>query len=164
MPHILKLKPHDSVEILRQAIKDSDDESHKTRLRAIVCIKEGMSHTATANRFVVCRTSIVSWMNRYNEGGIAALKMSKGGRPEGRTKWEGSIFDALVKEIDARRTYWSVPLMRTWIKETYKQDIPEQTIWYRIHRLKYSYKSARPHPYQGNAEKQEAFKKGGSSP
>lgn len=160
MPHTLKLKPHDTIEALRKAIKTSDDEPQKTRLRALVCIKEGMTHTDAATRFVVSRTSVIAWINAYNAGGIAALKMSMGGRPKGQTKWDGGIFEALVKEIDQGKKYWSIPLMQAWIKEKYTQDIPEQTVWYRLHRLKYSYKSARPHPFQGNAEKQEAFKKG----
>lgn len=160
MPHALKLKSRDTIQVLKETIKKSDDESQKTRLRAIICIKEGMTHTDTAKRFVVSRTSVIAWVNAYNEGGIRALKMSQGGRPKGKVKWDGSIFEALAKEIDQGKKYWSIPLMQAWIKEKHDQDIPEQTVWYRLHHLSYSYKSARPHPFQGNAEKQEAFKKG----
>lgn len=88
------------------------------------------------------------------------LISNKGGRPEGNPKWDTAIFDALVKEIDTKKGYWSIPRMQQWIREHHKKEIPEQTVWYRMDKLNYSYKSARPHPVQGNKEKQEAFKKG----
>ena len=50
--------------------------------------------------------------------------------------------------------------MQEWIKEQYQKDIPEQTVWYRMDKLNYSYKGARPHPVQGDRERQETFKKG----
>ena len=78
------------------------------------------------------------------------------------SKWDQSIFDDLVKEIDKGGRYWSIPLMQKWLKEHKKQDIPESTVWYHLNRLNYSHKSARPHPYRGDKERQEAFKKGAS--
>ena len=47
----------------------------------------------------------------------------------------------------------------TLVQHHFKKDIPEQTIWYHLDTHKYSYKSARPHPYKGNKEQQESFKK-----
>jgi transposase len=97
----------------------------------------------------------------YNTGGIDGLAMSKGGRPEGNPKWESSIFNDLIKEID-KGGYWSIPLMQDWIARHHAVNIPEQTVWYRMDQLNYSYKSARPHPTQGNKQKQKSFKKRGS--
>jgi transposase len=88
--------------------------------------------------------------------------MSKGGRPEGNPKWNTALFDNLVKEIDKGGRYWSIPLMVEWLKEHYKENVPENTVWYHLKRLNYSHKSARPHPYKGNKERQETFKKGAS--
>ena len=50
--------------------------------------------------------------------------------------------------------------MMEWIEQRFKKEIPEQTIWYQLDKRGYSYKSSRPHPYLGNKEKQESFKKG----
>ena len=102
MPHILKLKSHESIEDLRQIIKDAEDESYKTRLRAILSIKEGMTHTDAAKLFVVSRTSIIAWVNLYNTGGAPALQMSKGGRPKGCMKWKGAIF-GFFKQVCSRQ-------------------------------------------------------------
>lgn len=165
-PHLARKQKYEiqtDADTIRLAIKTSNDNAQKNRLRAILFIKEGASQTETAKRFVVCRVTVWLWLKAYNRGGADALRMNEGGRPIGTTVWDASIFEALAKEIDQReKKYWSVPLMRAWIKDTFGKDIPEQTIWYRMNALKYSYKSARPHSYQGDASKQEAFKKGGS--
>lgn len=160
MAQLLIVRARDSAAALRKAVASSDDEAQKTRIRTILHIKEGATHTAAARRFVVSRTSVISWISAYNKGGVAALLMSKGGRPEGNPRWDRTIFDALAKELDTGGRYWSVPLMVEWIKEKYKKDIPENTVWYHMTDLDYSYKSARPHPCKGNKEAQEAFKKG----
>jgi transposase len=157
----IQLNAHDSVHALRQALKESTDAEQKTRIRAIINLKEGATKTAVAQQFAVSRTSIVSWTTTYNTGGVAALTMSKGGRPEGNPKWDTSIFEDLTKAID-KGGYWSIPKRQEWISAHYKKDIPEQTVWYHMDRLKYSYKGARPHPVQGNKDKQESFKKGAS--
>jgi len=160
MAHIIELTTHSSVAELRRALKTSKDEAQKTRIRAIISVEEGATRTETAKRLVISRTTLVSWVAAYNGGGGAALKMTKGGRPEGNPKWDRAIFDALANEIDTKKGYWSVPLMRQWIREHFKKDIPENTVWYHMTNLEYSYKSARPHPAQGNREKHDAFKKG----
>jgi len=155
----IPLRAHCSVHDLKRALKASVDADQKTRIRAIITIKEGATKTATAKRFVVSRTSVISWVAAYNQGGVDALVMSKGGRPEGNPVWDASIFEELAKEID-KGGYWSIPRMQEWLRTHKKKDVPEQTVWYRMNQLKYSYKSARPHPVQGNKDKQEMFKKG----
>lgn len=106
--------------------------------------------------------TVISWVKTYNKGGIEALDMDKGGRPEGNPKWNQTIFDDLVHEIEKGGRYWSIPLMVEWLKEYKKQEVPESIVWYHLDRLNYSHKSARPHPYKGDVEKQDAFKKGAS--
>ena len=163
MGKVILLKNKDTVESLRAAIKVSKDEQQKTRLRAMILIKKGKKRLAVAEELVVDLDTITNWVHSYNKNGVAGLSMSKGGRPEGNPKWDKKIFRALQKEIDKGSKYWSIPLMRDWIEENHKKDIPENTIWYNIHNDGYSYKSARPHPYRGDVEKQTAFKKGVSS-
>ena len=161
MAQPIAVSRRDSVTTLRQKIKKFDNEAQKTRIRAIISLKEGATRVKVAKEFVVDTDSITSWVKAYNKGGVTALNMSRGGRPKGNPKWDTGIFDILAKEID-KGGYWSIPRMRQWIKAHYGKDIPEQTVWYRMDQLRYSYKSARPHPVQGNKEKQNAFKKGAS--
>lgn len=155
----IQLKKKHSIAQLEHAIKSSQDEAQKTRLRAMIKIKNGATKTAVAKDFCVGRLAIISWVKAYNNNGIDGLTMSKGGRPEGNPVWDKKIFTALTKEIDKQKHCWSLPLMREWIKKHKKKDIPEQTIWYHLKLLEYSYKSLRPHPYKGEKEVQEVFKK-----
>ncbi len=106
MAQPITLRGRDSVAELRQKIKESKDDAQKARIRAIINITEGATRVAVAKRFIVDTDSITAWIKAYNNGGTAALKMSKGGRPEGNPKWDISIFNELVTEID-KGGYWS---------------------------------------------------------
>jgi len=152
----------ETLEELKLNLKKSKDSDQKNRIRAIINIKKGIPKQEVAKDFGVSVVTVIYWVSSYNKGGVDSLLMSKGGRPEGNPKWDTSIFENLTKEID-KGGYWSIPRMREWIKEKYDKDIPEQTVWYRIDQLNYSYKGSRPHPMQGNKERQESFKKGGLS-
>jgi transposase len=148
-----------TIESLKKALKTSSDAAHKTRIRAIMKLCEGKTKSAVAEELTIGRTSLIAWVKRYNTGGIPALALSKGGRKEGNPKWELSIFVSLAKEID-KGGYWSIPKMQEWLKQKMQFEIPEQTVWYRMDQLGYSYKGARPHPVLGDKERQETFKKG----
>ena len=152
---------HDTEHELREKLRHVHDEAFKTRLKAILLAKKGKKRYEIADQLTVDPSSVTTWLHRYNERGTAALLSNKGGRPEGNPKWDASLFDDLAAEID-KGGYWSIPRMQEWLKSNKKKEIPEQTVWYRMDQLKYSYKSARPHPMQGNREKQEIFKKGAS--
>lgn len=155
------LRAPDTIASLQRAVKDAGDAAHKTRIRAIIRLARGFSLSAVAREFVVDWKTMRRWAHLYRDGGTDALKLGKGGRPGGNPVWEDAIFDALANEID-KGGYWSLPRMMRWLKEHQHKEVPEQTVWYRMNKLGYSYKSARPHPVQGDREKQETFKKGAS--
>jgi transposase len=158
----LTVVAHDTEPELQEKLRHAHDEAFKTRLKAILLAKKGEKRYEIVDRLTVDASSVTTWVQRYNEKGTSALVSNKGGRPEGNPKWDASIFTDLAKEID-KGGYWSVPRMQEWLKSNKKKEIPEQTVWYRMDQLNYSYKSARPHPTQGNREKQGLFKKGASS-
>jgi len=155
----LSVAAHDSVEKLSALLVRTRDEGYKKRIRAIIRLKEGKPHREVARSLGASPTSVCLWITKYNAGGSLALAPNLGGRPEGNPKWDRDIFDDLAKEID-KGGYWSIPRMQDWLIANKQKTIPEQTIWYRMDQLNYSYKGARPHPVQGNKEKQEIFKKG----
>lgn len=157
--HIV-LQAHDSVADLEREIKKARDPAMKIRLKAILLRKQGETPQEVAERLLVTNRSVTGWIVRYNKDAVAGLVTKPSGRKEGNPKWDGDIFDDLTKEID-KGGYWSIPKMQEWLKEHCKKDIPEQTVWYRMDQLNYSYKGARPRPTQGNKEKQESFKKKG---
>ena len=156
------IKPYDTVAELKDALKRSPDAAYRVRMRAIIKAKEGKKRGVIAEELSVSARVVSTWVQKYNAEGKGGLTTRPGGRPKGNPKWETTPFEALAKEID-KGGYWSIPRMREWLIEHFKLSIPEQTIWYRMNQLNYSYKSARPHPVKGDNEKQEAFKKGALS-
>ena len=162
MAHITIIQEHDTVETLRKKLRAASDEAYKTRVKAILLAKKGKKRFEIVEQLTVDPKSVTTWIARYNRGGTALLVSHKGGRPEGNPKWAAALFEDLATQID-KGGYWSIPRMQAWLKEQHHKHIPEQTVWYRMNQLNYSYKSARPHPVQGNKEKQETFKKGASS-
>jgi len=155
----IKLKNKHSITELKNAIKKSNDEEQKTRLRVIIKTKEKLTRTAIAKEFTIDRTAIIYWIKAYNKKGIEGLIMSKGGRPKGTLKWNEKIFKKLAKEINKGDKCWSLPLMQDWIHGEENEFIPISTIWYHLKLNNFTYKSLRPHPYLGDKEKQEIFKK-----
>jgi transposase len=150
---------HDTEAELREKLRHVHDEAFKNRVKAIVLALRGKKRYEICRQLDVDEKSVTRWVQRYNKNGTSALVSNKGGRPKGNPKWQTEPFEKLTKEID-KGGYWSIPRMQKWITEHYKKEIPEQTVWYRMDQLGYSYKSARPHPVQGDRDKQEAFKKG----
>lgn len=155
----IKLKNKHTIAKLKTAIKRSEDEEQKTRLRVILKTKKGLTRTDIAKDFVINRTAIISWIKIYNKKGIDGLSMSKGGRPKGSHKWNEEIFKKLTKEISKGNQCWSLQLMQDWVIKKEKEIIPISTIWHHVKRLNFTYKSLRPHPYLGDKDKQKIFKK-----
>jgi len=122
---------------------------------------QGKKRYEISEQLTVDEKSVTTWVQKYNKKGTDGLVSNLGGRPEGNPKWDGSIFKDLAKEID-KGGYWSIPRMQKWLQENLKKEIPEQTVWYRMDQLNYSYKSSRPSPIGGDKEKQDVFKKGAS--
>lgn len=158
--NICKVTAHHTDDELRRVINKCTDDGQKLRLRAIINIKKGKLLKQVSGELLVTRQSLGVWLTRYNEKGLHGLKTNKGGRPEGNPKWDTDIFKKLTETIKEKGGYWSIPKMQEWIETRYKITIPEQTVWYHLDKLGFSYKSSRPHPYKGNKERQESFKKG----
>lgn len=156
----IQLKKKHTIPQLEKAVKESCDERQKMRLRVLTALRRGMSRAEASRQFLTEPKAIRSWIRLYNEKGIKGLILSEGGRPKGSSTWDRKIFTDLTKELDKQDCCWSLALMREWINENKEQDIPESTIWYHLQLLEYSYKSVRPHPYLGDKDAQEEFKKG----
>jgi transposase len=159
MATTIQLQKHHSVEELQEYVKKCTDHLQKTRVKVIIGIAKGKTRTEVANNFQINIDSVTDWIKKYNTDGLIGLKTNKGGRKEGNPKWSSEIFDILFKEIEKNDRYWSIPRMQEWIQDNFKKEIPEQTVWYHLNANRYSYKSARPHPYKGDKDAQESFKK-----
>ena len=159
----IELRARDSISKLEKVAKKANDGALKLRLKAIILRKLGKTPHEIAERLMITDRSVTNWILKYNEGGLASLVTKPSGRPLGNPKWDASYFTKLSQEID-KGGYWSIPRMQEWLTKECGVNIPEQTVWYRMDKLNYSYKGARPHPAQGSREKQETFKKGALLP
>ena len=157
-----QVKPHHLVAEIKERLRQTKEEGERLRIKVILKILEGKNRNVIADELSISTRSVTEWLRRYNVGGLAGLMTQKTGRPKGNPKWSDEFFKDLARAID-KGGYWSIPKMQEWLKKQKNVSIPEQTVWYRMDNLKYSYKSARPHPVQGSAEKQALFKKGVSS-
>lgn len=157
----LNLVAHDQIATLRQHLKRAPDEAYKNRIKVVILALSGKKRYEIVRQLTVDPKSVTTWIARYNANGLSALVSNQGGRPKGNPKWGTAVFTELLAEID-KGGYWSIPRMQEWLKKEQKLEIPEQTVWYRLNQLGYSYKSARPHPVKGDKERQETFKKGAS--
>ena len=155
--HILK-ETHTVSELIEIKNKSTDDDQ-KLKLRAIINLKKGKLVKQVSEELLVSRQSLSSWQKIYNERGIDGLHTNKGGRKEGNPVWGTAIFIALTNHVKEKGGYWSIPKMQEWVEKKYSKVIPLQTIWYHLCLLEFSYKSSRPHPYKGDKERQELFKK-----
>jgi transposase len=154
------LKHTNTYEELKSLLIKNKDELMKTRIKILLLVKKELTRKEISERLSVNIDTITDIIKRYNQKGIPSLKTNKGGRLNGNPVWDSKIFDQLIIEIDKQDRYWSIPLMQEWIHKNYQVNIPEQTVWYRMNKMnRFSYKSSRPHPYLGNREKQESFKK-----
>jgi len=155
----LELKNHNSKKELKAEIRKTKDGRYGLRLRVILMLKEGYSPTEIKKVLMVAGATYSRWIKRYNEEGKDGLKRHESGRKDGNPKWDKKIFKDLFEKLDEMEEYWSVPKMKKWIKEEYKQDIPDSTIEYHLHKSNYSWKTNRPSPYKGDKEQQASFKK-----
>jgi len=104
LTYTIPLSERDTIVELKAAIRHSNDEAQKTRIRAIISIKEGLTRTKTAQIFNITRTTLRYWVTAYNGKGVAALLMSSGGRPKGNHRWNANIFDEIGCRSTERRS------------------------------------------------------------
>lgn len=144
---------------LRAALQQTRDAACKTRLQAVRKAREGKKRAEIAQALVGSARRVGMWIGADNAGGLEALTTKPSGRNPGPPRWETSIFDDLAAAIDKGGS-WSVPRMPRWISAHRHQDIPEQPGGSRMDNLQFASKSARPPPYQGDNDRQEAFQQG----
>lgn len=108
---------------------------------------------------LISRHVYYTWIHKYNNGGMQALKQHNSGRKDGDPKYDDKIFAEVFEKLDLMQEYWSIPKMQKLVLELHEIHVPYETMRMRVKRAGYSYKSNRPSPYKGDEELQEEFKK-----
>ena len=75
MSNNISLLNHNTISELEKFLKKkNDDEQQKTRIRAIVSIKQGTLKQDVAKQLVVHVDTLTDWVKRYNEKGVVGLE------------------------------------------------------------------------------------------
>ena len=59
----IQLKSKESIEELKKALKRCSDDSQKTRIRAIIALRQEDSITHTATTFSITRKTLYDWID-----------------------------------------------------------------------------------------------------
>jgi len=155
----IKIVEHNTIDEIENEIKNLLPGRYRLRLQTIFLAKRGIHPEEIQKTLLISRHAFYTWIHKYNDGGMEALKKHNRGRKEGNPKYDVKIFKELFEKLDLMDEYWSVPKMQQLVLELHGIKVPYETMRMRVKRAGYSYKSNRPSPYQGDAQLQEKFKK-----
>ena len=132
------------------------------RHQAVVLAKQGHSAPAIARALGCSRRAVQAWVDRYNQGGLAALQeRPHTGRPPRLAAADVPRFrdrlEAGPTPEDGVCTFRCQDLRRI-LEEEFGVSLRRQAIYDLLHRLDYSSLMPRPQHEQANPEVQEFFK------
>lgn len=153
-----------SLDQLRNLEKNSTNKYSQNILKTIIMSYLGV-HVCKIQEIVgVCRASILSYIHKWNEFGLEAIKDQRGGSVSSFTdEMLSYIQDTLInkdpREFGFNASTWSIDRMREHIQDKYGRLYSYERMRQIIKSLNNSYKRAEYHPTLANVEKQKCFKK-----
>lgn len=146
MSRVASIRKDIPVETVRRTIKNTTDGTFRLRLMIVekLLSEPELSLQAVAEALIVNRETVTKCLQLFNQGGLDLLKPKKAGRKEGNPKYDGEIFSQLVRVLEKSNQGWSVYQMQDYIRKHYGVVVPESTIYYRIAKLGYARRSAKP--------------------
>lgn len=161
----LKLRTDfDAAELRRWASK-SENVGQARRLLAIAAVYDGASREDAARLAGMGRQILRDWVERFNDGGPAALiDRAAPGNPRRLTPQQDCDLARIVEAGPASEglehlARWRCADLKTLIKERWGVDYHLRTIGKLLHRLGFSHITTRPKHYRQDEAAMEAFKK-----
>ena len=153
---------HHSLEELQRLTKALTKKRIWLRHQAVVLAKQGHSAPAIARALGCSHRAVQAWVDRYNQGGLAALQeRPHTGRPPRLAAADVPRFrdrlEAGPTPEDGVCTFRCQDLRRI-LEEEFGVSLRRQAIYDLLHRLDYSSLMPRPQHEQANPEVQEFFK------
>jgi transposase len=155
----IEITEHNTIDEIENEIKSVLPGRYRLRLQTIFLTKKGIHPSEIQKTLLVSKYAYYTWIHKYNNGGMQALKQHNSGRKNGNPKYDDKIFVELFEKLDLMQEYWSIPKMQKLVLDLHKIEVPYETMRMRVKRAGYSYKSNRPSPYKGDKALQEEFKK-----
>jgi transposase len=160
MPRQLRLDIKESSEQLESQLKTARTASQKERLQMLWWLKTGQvtQHQQLAERLGRDPSTVTRWLQRYRQGGLAALlevKVAPGQTPQ-LTPEAMAGLQAKLNQPDGFGSYGEIV---EWLKANYKLELTYATTYYWVHyRLKAKLKVPRPCSAQQDKAAVELFK------
>jgi transposase len=144
---------------LSEKIRHEKDGEVRDRYRAILWIHQGESRSSVAKRLGIGRSTLWSWVKRYNSMFESGLHRQPG---QGRSRTITPEKVEKIKQwVNQEAGVWTLKRIQVKLLEEESISVTQQAIWYRLKKARWSWKTGRPTNPSGDKEAQEAFKKGG---
>ena len=161
MVGVYKLDIAESVEDLKQMLRNQKSASDKERIQLLYLLKSEQAKTvqAAAELLGRHRVTVQEWLRLYREGGLSKL-LSHKPRPGRRRSIPQWAEDALQKRLQQLEGFNSYTEICQWLDSELGIVSPYKTVHQLVHyRLKAAPKVARPVSAQQSLEQVETYKK-----
>jgi transposase len=139
----------------------------KSHWQIVWLLARGRPPAAIAATTGYCIDWVRTIIHRYNAGGPEALGDRRHGNPGAAPLLDAAGQTALGEALAAPPAdggLWTGPKVAQWLSNRLERSVAPQVGWVYLRRLGYTPHRPRPHHAHGDAEAQEAFKKGGLPP
>lgn len=137
----------ETTDTLRARLHAECDPERKRRLHALALLASGQ---ATTRRQVADhRNTVAAWLDRYRDGGLAALLTpSKRGPEPGQRTLPGPVLDALRARLADGVGFAGYDEVQRWLRDEHGLAVPYKTVYTLVrYRLGAKLKAPRPeHP------------------
>ena len=141
--------PDDLRARLRARLRAERDPERKRRLHALALLASGQATTRrqVAGHLAVHRNTVASWLDRYRDGGLAAL-LTPSKRGPGQRTVPAPVLDAVQARLVDGVGFKGYDEVRDWLSEEHGLDVPYKSVYTPVrYRLGAKLKVPRPeHP------------------
>jgi transposase len=155
-------RDEDTGEALKSAYQAERDPAMRTRLHGLWLLRGGWTLGAAAGALGVHYRSVVRWVAWYRQGGLAGVRAHRMGGI-GQVAFLSAEAEAEVAAEVATGRFRTGAEIGEWIRERYGVSYTLGGVYSLLERLRCAPKVPRPLHEKADIERQDAWKKGGSS-
>ena len=161
-PFAVKWRGEDTEEALKAAYQAERDPAIRTRLHALWLLRCGWRLGAVAKALGTHYRSVQRWAAWYRQGGLAGVRARRMGGT-GQVAFLSPEAEAEVAAEVATGRFRTGAEVGEWIRERYGASYTLGGVYSLLKRLRCAPKVPRPLHAKADIERQDAWKKGGSS-